>query len=211
MIMHQPSQPNLEHLVTLHDDVPVPKVIDFGIAKAINQRLTERTFYTQMSQLVGTPMYMSPEQAERSALEVDTRTDIYSLGVVLYELLTGTTPFTKERLSKIGHDEMRRIIREESGLTAVVPAEKWRDGHLVLRPGNPDLQEKAWPIETFFHKVVMLRNRLRTLEQHVNGSELPEAQKVKLQSYITGCYGALTSFNVLFADADDQFRGASGK
>ena len=73
------------------------------------------------------------------------------------------------------------------------------------------MQEKAWPIETFFHKVVMLRNRLRTLEQQVNGSELPDDQKVKLQSYITGCYGALTSFNVLFAEADDQFRGAGGK
>jgi hypothetical protein len=106
---------------------------------------------------------------------------------------------------------LRRIIREESGLTEVVPAEKWRDGQLVLRPGNPALQEKAWPVETFFHKVVMLRNRLRTLEQQVNGSELPEAQKVKLQTYITGCYGALTSFNVLFAEADDQFRGAGGE
>ena len=99
----------------------------------------------------------------------------------------------------------------ESGLTAVVPADKWRDGQLVLRPANPSLQEKTWPIETFFHKVVMLRNRLRTLEQQVNGSDLPEDQKVKLQSYITGCYGALTSFNVLFAEEDDQFRGAGGR
>ncbi len=106
---------------------------------------------------------------------------------------------------------LRRIIREESGLSEVVPADKWRDGQLVLRPANAALQEKAWPIETFFHKVVMLRNRLRTLEQQVNGSELPDDQKVKLQSYITGCYGALTSFNVLFAEADDQFRGAGGK
>ncbi len=106
---------------------------------------------------------------------------------------------------------LRRIIREESGLTDVIPADKWRDGQLVLRPGNAALQEKAWPIETFFHKIVMLRNRLRTLEQHINGSELPEDQKVKLQTYITGCYGALTSFNVLFADEDDQFRGGGGK
>ena len=106
---------------------------------------------------------------------------------------------------------LRRVIREESGLTAVVPAEKWRDGQMVLRPGKPGLQEKAWPIETFFHKVVMLRNRLRTLEQQVNGSDLPEDQKVKLQSYVTACYGSLTSFNVLFADEDDQFRGAGGQ
>ena len=106
---------------------------------------------------------------------------------------------------------LRRVIREESGLTEVVPAEKWRDGELVLRPGKPGLQEKTWPIETFFHKVVMLRNRLRTLEQQVNGSDLPEDQKIKLQTYITGCYGSLTSFNILFAEEDDHIRGAGGK
>jgi hypothetical protein len=103
---------------------------------------------------------------------------------------------------------LRRIIREETGLTPVSPADKWRNGQLVLRPGTPGLQEKTWPIETFFHKVVMLRNRLRTLEQQLNAAELPEDLKVKLQSYITGCYGSLTSFNVLFAEEDDQFRGS---
>ena len=102
---------------------------------------------------------------------------------------------------------LRRVIREETGLTAVVPAEKWRGGSLILRPGTPGLQEKSWPIETFFHKVVMLRNRLRTLEQQVNATELPEDVKVKLQGYITGCYGSLSSFNVLFASEDDQFKG----
>ena len=105
---------------------------------------------------------------------------------------------------------LRRIVREEAGLTAVAPAEKWRGGDLVLRPGRPGVQEKTWPIETFFHKVVMLRNRLRTLEQQVNASELPEDQKVRLQGYISGCYGSLTSFNVLFADEDDQFKGSGG-
>jgi hypothetical protein len=105
---------------------------------------------------------------------------------------------------------IRRIIREETGLTPVAPAEKWRGGELVLRPGKPGVQEKAMPIDTFFNKVVMLRNRLRTLEQQVNASELPEDQKLKLQSYITGCYGSLTSFNVLFADEDDRFVGAGG-
>jgi hypothetical protein len=104
---------------------------------------------------------------------------------------------------------LRRIIREEAGITPVVPAAKWRGGTLVLRPGGEG-QEKTWPIETFFHKVVMLRNRLRTLEQHVNASDLPEDTKVKLQSYISGCYGSLTSFNVLFADAEDQFKGSGG-
>jgi hypothetical protein len=105
---------------------------------------------------------------------------------------------------------LRRIIREEAGITAVAPAEKWRGGSLVLRPGNPSLQEKSWPIETFFHKVVMVRNRLRTLEQQVNAAEIPEDVKVKLQGYISGCYGSLTSFNVLFADEEDQFKGSSG-
>jgi len=105
---------------------------------------------------------------------------------------------------------LRRIIREETGITPVVPADKWRGGTLVLRPGAPGLQEKTWPIETFFHKVVMLRNRLRTLEQQVNASDLPDTVKVKLQSYVSGCYGSLTSFNVLFADEDDQFKGSGG-
>lgn len=106
---------------------------------------------------------------------------------------------------------IRRIIREETGLTPVTPAEKWRGGELVLKPGKPGVQEKSWPIDSFFHKVVMLRNRLRTLEQQVNASDLPDDQKVKIQGYITGCYGSLTSFNVLFADEDDRFVGAAGQ
>jgi hypothetical protein len=105
---------------------------------------------------------------------------------------------------------LRRIIREESGITPVTPAEKWRGGTIVLRPGSPGLQEKSWPIETFFHKVVMLRNRLRTLEQQVNAAALPDDVKVKLQGYVSGCYGSLTSFNVLFADEADQFKGSGG-
>jgi hypothetical protein len=105
---------------------------------------------------------------------------------------------------------LRRVIREETGLTPVAPAEKWRGGTLVLRAGTAGLQEKSWPIETFFHKVVMLRNRLRTLEQQLNASELPDDVKVKLQGYITACYGSLTSFNVLFADEADQFKGSGG-
>jgi len=103
---------------------------------------------------------------------------------------------------------LRRVIREETGITAVAPAEKWRNGTLVLRPGTAGLQEKTWPIETFFHKVVMLRNRLRTLEQQVNAADLADDVKVKLQGYISGCYGSLTSFNILFADEDDQFKGS---
>jgi hypothetical protein len=104
---------------------------------------------------------------------------------------------------------LRRIIREEAGITPAVPAEKWRGGTLVLRPGGAG-QEKSWPIETFFHKIVMVRNRLRTLEQQVNASDLADDVKVKLQSYVSGCYGSLTSFNVLFADEADQFKGSGG-
>jgi hypothetical protein len=105
---------------------------------------------------------------------------------------------------------LRRIVREEMGLTPTAPAEKWRGGTMVLRPGKPGLQEKVWPIESLFHKIVMIRNRLRSLEQQVNASDLPEDAKLKLQAYVTGCYGTLTSFNALFAEEADQFRGSAG-
>jgi len=106
---------------------------------------------------------------------------------------------------------LRRVVREEMGLGPAIPADRWRGGDLVLRPGKPGLQEKIWPIETFFHKVVMVRNRLRTLEQQVNASALPADEKVKLQGYITGCYGTLTSFNILFAEEEDRFKGSGGE
>jgi WD40 repeat protein/serine/threonine protein kinase len=111
-IIHRDLKPT-NVLVTLHDGKPVAKVIDFGVAKATGQRLTDRTLFTAFSQMVGTPLYMSPEQAEMSGLDVDTRSDIYSLGVLLYELLTGTTPFDKVRLREAAFDEIRRIIRLE--------------------------------------------------------------------------------------------------
>jgi serine/threonine protein kinase/Flp pilus assembly protein TadD len=111
-IIHRDLKPS-NVLVMSHDGTPVVKVIDFGVAKAIGQQLTDKTVYTQFTQMIGTPLYMSPEQAGESSLDVDTRSDIYSLGVLLYELLTGTTPFDKERFSQVGYDEIRRIIREE--------------------------------------------------------------------------------------------------
>ncbi len=112
-VIHRDLKPS-NILITLHDGVPIPKVIDFGVAKATRElRLTDLTVYTQFQQMIGTPAYMAPEQAEMSELDIDTRSDIYSLGVLLYELLTGKTPFDHERLIRAGCDEMRRVLREE--------------------------------------------------------------------------------------------------
>jgi tetratricopeptide (TPR) repeat protein len=111
-IIHRDIKPT-NVLVTLHDGMPVPKVIDFGIAKATNSELTTKTLFTEHRQFIGTPAYMSPEQAEMSGLDIDTRSDIYSLGVLLYELLTGTTPFDTKALLESGFDEMLRVIRHD--------------------------------------------------------------------------------------------------
>ena len=111
-IIHRDIKPT-NVMVTQHEGTPVPKVIDFGIAKATNQRLTEKTLFTRYAHIIGTPAYMSPEQADMSDIDIDTRSDIYSLGVLLYELLTGTTPFSEEELRKAGYIEMQRVIREQ--------------------------------------------------------------------------------------------------
>ncbi len=111
-VIHRDLKPS-NIMVTLHDGKPVPKVIDFGISKAIAQKLTDKTLFTRYGQMIGTPQYMSPEQAEMSGLDVDTRSDVYSLGVILYELLTGTTPLKIETLREAGHGEMLRLIQEQ--------------------------------------------------------------------------------------------------
>ena len=114
-IIHRDLKP-ANILVTVHDTTPVVKVIDFGVAKAVGSAaggLTDKTLFTGFAQMIGTPLYMSPEQAGQNGLDIDTRSDIYSLGVLLYELLTGTMPFTKERFQRADYEEIRRIIREE--------------------------------------------------------------------------------------------------
>jgi WD40 repeat protein/tRNA A-37 threonylcarbamoyl transferase component Bud32 len=111
-IIHRDLKPS-NIMVTLHDGAPVPKVIDFGVSKAISQQLTEKTLFTNYGQMLGTPQYMSPEQAEMSGLDIDTRSDVFSLGVLLYELLTGTTPLEARQLRTAGYAEIQRLIREE--------------------------------------------------------------------------------------------------
>jgi eukaryotic-like serine/threonine-protein kinase len=132
-IIHRDIKPS-NILVTLHDGVPVPMVIDFGIAKATQGRLTNQTVYTAFEQFIGTPAYMSPEQAEMSGLDIDTRSDIYSLGVLLYELLTGKTPFDAKALLAAGLDEMRRTIRE---VEPVKPSTRLTQEQLANRPADP--------------------------------------------------------------------------
>ncbi len=138
-------------LITLNDGTPVPKVIDFGIAKATGQQsLTEKTLYTAFAELLGTPMYLSPEQAELSGIDIDTRSDIYSLGVLLYELLTGTTPFDQATFRSAALDEVRRIIREEEppppstrlGRNAPTTMSRFRSSSLIPHPSS--LQELDW-------------------------------------------------------------------
>jgi serine/threonine-protein kinase len=139
-VIHRDLKPS-NVLVALQDGRPVVKVIDFGIAKALGQRLTDKTLSTGLAQVLGTPLYMSPEQAGLAGGDIDTRADIYALGVILYELLTGTTPFPRELLSGLSEDEMRRVIREEEPPT---PSRRLRTTRASPTPPASSLQELDW-------------------------------------------------------------------
>jgi serine/threonine protein kinase len=134
-IIHRDIKPS-NILVTLHDGTPVPKVIDFGIAKATRGALTDKTIYTQLQEFIGTPVYMSPEQAEMSGLDIDSRSDIYSLGVLLYELLTGQTPFNQKELVEAGVDAMRKIIREHEPARPSMRLSTMVEGDLTKMAGQ---------------------------------------------------------------------------
>jgi serine/threonine protein kinase len=126
-IIHRDVKPS-NVLVTSHDGKPVAKVIDFGVAKALHQNLADHSIYTNFAKMIGTPLYMSPEQAEMSGLDIDTRSDIYSLGVLLYELLTGSTPIERQRFAQAAYDEIRRLIRDEE---AQKPSDRLSSSHTL--------------------------------------------------------------------------------
>jgi WD40 repeat protein/serine/threonine protein kinase len=141
-IIHRDIKPS-NVMVTLHDGQPVPRVIDFGVAKATQQRLTEKTLFTNFGQMIGTPAYMSPEQAEMSGLDIDTRTDVYSLGVLLYELLTGTTPFDAKELLSNGYAEMQRIIVQQDPLKPSTRMSTMQNEQRTVVTRNRSMEESA--------------------------------------------------------------------
>ncbi|MHC4538826.1 MAG: WD40 domain-containing protein [Planctomycetota bacterium] len=199
-IIHRDIKPS-NVMVTHRDGEPVPKVIDFGIAKAINQKLTEKTLFTRYAHIIGTPTYMSPEQAELSDLDIDTRTDIYSLGVLLYELLTGTPPFSEEELRKAGYLEMQRIIREQEPLR---PSTKLSTLGQTLtdvaehRSATPELLTKAirgdldWIVMKSLEKDRVRRYETANglamdIQRHLNSKPVqagPPATSYKLRKFI---------------------------
>jgi serine/threonine protein kinase len=168
-IIHRDIKPT-NVMVAQHEGKPVPKVIDFGIAKATNQRLTEKTLFTRYAHIIGTPAYMSPEQAELSDLDIDTRSDIYSLGVLLYELLTGATPFSEEELRHVGYVEMTRIIREQEPprpSTRLTQMQAKSDGH-------PKLSTLHSPLSTDLDWIAMKALEKTRDRRYHNASALAE-------------------------------------
>ena len=182
-VIHRDLKPS-NVLVPRIDGQAVPKIIDFGVAKAVGQKLTEQTVYTQFAQLVGTPLYMSPEQAEFGVIEIDTRSDVYSLGVLLYELLTGDTPFDGETLKQAGFDEMRRMIREDEPLrpSARISTLAARDMSTVADRRASDPRQLAKSLEGELDWLVM-----KALEKDRNRRyESPNALAADIERYLRG-------------------------
>ncbi|WP_459555692.1 serine/threonine protein kinase [Lacunimicrobium album] len=175
-VIHRDLKPT-NVMVTLHDGRPIVKVIDFGVAKAISEPLTQRTLYTRFAQMIGTPLYMSPEQAEMSGLDVDTRSDIYSLGVMLYESLTGTTPFDLQRLQSASFDELRRIIREEDP-----PPPSRRVSTLA---GTGSTQRKINPSSSPERDLHTYRQLIRTLHGDLDWIVMKAIEKDRRRRYET--------------------------
>ena len=185
-IIHRDIKPS-NILVTLHDGVPVPKVIDFGIAKATEGKLTDATVYTQLHQFIGTPAYMSPEQAEMSGLDIDTRSDIYSLGVLLYELLTGKTPFDGQELMSQGIDAMRKTIREKD---PVRPSTKLRQTLVAAnmsslkspKAGQPTTEEE---VRADSRRLQRVRETITALEGDLDWIVMKCLEKDRTRRYDT--------------------------
>jgi serine/threonine protein kinase/WD40 repeat protein len=189
-IIHRDIKPS-NVLVTVHDGVPVPKVIDFGIAKAIEGRLTDQTLFTSFEQFVGTPAYMSPEQAELKGLDVDTRTDIYSLGVLLYELLTGKTPFDAKELLASGLDEMRRTIREKeplrpsTRLTLELKAEPAKGSKRVTERDSPEKKSPTESGESTPERLLQKRQLINLLRGDLDWIVMKCLEKDRTRRYET--------------------------
>lgn len=208
-VIHRDIKPT-NVMVTLHDGTPVPKVIDFGVAKATNRELTQETLVTGFAQVIGTPLYMSPEQAALSGLDVDTRSDVYSLGMLLYELLTGTTPFERQRLSEVSYDEMRRIIREEEppkpstristlgGSLATIAEQRHTDSRVLLQQVRGELD---WIVMKAIEKdrtrrYETARDLAKDVGRHLNNEPVeacPPSATYRLGKFVRRNRGAATA------------------
>lgn len=155
------------------------------------------------------PMFLKIDFQKRGVMEISRRTADHVLTLISQTSELNIFDMDQDELKQI----IREVIEEYSDLSRPIElGEKWKDGKMILQPGNPSLKGKEVPIETFFHKIVMVRDRLRVLEQNINSSDkLSDEEKVNLQQYITRIYGSLTTFNVLFADEKDYFVGEKGK